>query len=125
MPLRLLLAPLAAAALVAGAAACGGPDQPVEVGPGRPDRGRQAIEDYGCGACHVIPGIRGADSHVGPPLTAFSRRGYIAGRLPNSPEDLVRWIRDPQSVDPETAMPDLGVSTAEAEDIAAYLFTLR
>lgn len=86
--------------------------------------GQEVIEDYGCAACHTIPGIPRADTMVGPPLTDWSERHYIAGQLPNLPSNLVTWIVDPQSVEPETAMPDLGVSEAEARDIAAYLYTL-
>ncbi len=92
---------------------------------GRPERGAELIESYGCGACHVVPGVRGADGTVGPPLTDFAVRGYIAGQLPNNGRNLVHWIMDPDGVEPGTAMPDLGVTEAEARDIAAYLFTLE
>jgi cytochrome c len=115
-----------AAALVA--AACGSTPTrtpPPQVPDGDPRRGAEAIERFGCGSCHVIPGIREADGTVGPPLTDFARRGFIAGQLPNNGENLVRWIMDPQAVEPGTAMPDLRVSEADARDIAAYLFTLR
>ncbi|MGQ0562672.1 MAG: c-type cytochrome [Gemmatimonadota bacterium] len=88
-------------------------------------RGRQLIGKYGCGACHTVPGVRGADGLVGPPLVDFAQRGYIAGRLPNTPEHLVRWIVNPQSVDSLTAMPALGVTVPDARDIAAYLYTLE
>jgi cytochrome c len=62
---------------------------------------------------------------VGPPLTTFARRAYIAGQLPNQPENLIRWIQDPQAVEPGTAMPNLRVSPVVARDMAAYLYTLR
>ncbi len=91
---------------------------------GRPALGVAAIDRYGCGTCHVIPGIRTARGKTGPPLSDFSDRAYIAGALPNRPEHLVRWIRDPQSVEPGTAMPNLGVSDADARHIASYLYTL-
>ena len=55
----------------------------------------------------------------------FSRRTMIAGELPNSPDNLVRWIKDPELVEPGTAMPDLGLTDSEARDVAAYLYTLR
>lgn len=92
---------------------------------GDADRGARAINRYGCGSCHVIPGIREARGMVGPPLTDFGARTIIAGRLPNVPDSLERWIRVPQEVDPGTAMPDLDVSDQDARDIAAYLLTLR
>jgi cytochrome c len=83
------------------------------------------VREYGCHACHMIPGVRGARAYVGPPLTHWSRRIYIAGLLPNTPENLVRWIVDPRSVHPETAMPNTGITEAEARHIAAYLQSLR
>jgi cytochrome c len=92
---------------------------------GDADRGRAAIDGFGCGACHVIPGIRGARGMVGPPLTQFALRAYIAGQLPNQPDNLLLWLQDPQGIEPGTAMPNLGVGPAVARDIAAYLYTLR
>lgn len=88
-------------------------------------RGHAAILNHNCGSCHTIPGVRGAFGMVGPPLLAFGRRTYIAGRLPNNPENLERWLRNPQQVEPGTAMPDLGLGKGEARDVAAYLYTLR
>lgn len=99
-------------------------DEPRMVTGGDPDRGRTLIRSYGCHACHTVPGVSGADALVGPPLSHWRWRVYIAGRVPNSPDALVRWIMDPRTVDPLTAMPDMGVSEADARDIAAYLFTL-
>ncbi|HEX8180033.1 MAG TPA: c-type cytochrome [Pyrinomonadaceae bacterium] len=92
---------------------------------GDPQRGQAAITRYGCATCHTIPGIRGADALVGPPLTQMAGRSYIAGVLPNAPENMVRWLKDPPQVDRLTAMPNLGVTDADARDIAAYLYTLR
>jgi putative membrane protein len=90
-----------------------------------PDRGRVQIRRYGCGSCHTIPGIVGANGMVGPPLTSISQRVFIAGVLPNEPDNMVKWIENPQGVDSKTAMPNMGVKTQEARDIAAYLYTLR
>jgi cytochrome c1 len=88
-------------------------------------RGEQVLEAYGCGACHTIPGVRGARGLVGPPLLWWSRRSFIAGQVPNTPENLVRWIRNPQTVEPRTAMPALGLTEQQARDAAEYLYTLR
>ena len=88
-------------------------------------RGRAAVREFGCGSCHTIPGIKGADALVGPPLDRIASRTYIAGVLVNSPENLVRWIGNPPGVDPLTAMPNLHVSEADARDIATYLYTLQ
>jgi cytochrome c1 len=91
---------------------------------GDAERGERALVRLGCGSCHVIPGVAGAEGGVGPPLTHFADRSYVAGRLRNEPVALVKWIRDPMDVDSATAMPDLGVTESEARDIAAYLYTL-
>lgn len=121
---------LAAVAVAAATAVGGGCDDGraaarAELAGGDPERGAAVIREAGCGACHTIPGVDGAGGLVGPPLTSWSRRSYIAGALPNSPENLVRWIADPPSVEPGTAMPDLDLSREEARDVAAYLYTLR
>ena len=90
-----------------------------------PGRGKQAMNQYACVTCHRIPGIVGANAPVGPPLERIGTRGFIAGALPNTPENMARWLRHPQAVNPRSAMPDLGVSERDARDIAAYLATLR
>lgn len=108
-------------------AACG-EAQPVALAApsgGEATAGREAIRRYGCGACHQIPGVRGAQGLVGPPLEDFAQRKYIAGSLPNDPENLVLWIMDPQAVEPGTAMPNLLVTETDARNIAAYLAMLR
>jgi cytochrome c len=100
---------------------------PQTVTGGIAERGRAILEAnrYGCAACHVIPGVVGARGLVGPPLNAMGLRGYIAGRLPNKPENMIHWIAHPQSVDPQTAMPETGISEDDARHVAAYLYTLR
>jgi len=87
--------------------------------------GEHLIYAYGCGSCHLIPGVAEANGSVGPPLQGFGSRIYIAGLLVNTPENLLHWISKPQEVDPGTAMPDLGVTEPQARDIAAYLYTLQ
>jgi len=87
-------------------------------------QGELALAQLGCGTCHTIPGVTGADGSAGPPLVRWSERTYIAGEVPNTPRNLLHWIMSPQSIEPGTAMPDLGVSLTTARDIAAYLYTL-
>jgi cytochrome c1 len=89
------------------------------------DTGREVIRQQGCGACHTIPGVPGARGLVGPPLTAFGRRGYIAGRVSNNRSNLVRWLLDPRTVDPMTVMPRVGLTDQQARQAAAYLYTLK
>ena len=92
---------------------------------GNPRKGPAAIGRYGCGSCHTIPKVRSAVGTVGPPLTGIALRGYLAGRLPNSPDNMVRWIQHPQHVEKGTAMPEMGVTDTDARDITAFLYTLR
>lgn len=92
---------------------------------GNPSRGRAAVSCYGCATCHTIPGIRGADALVGPPLTQIASRSYIAGVLPNTPDKMIRWIENPPQVDRLTVMPNPGVNERDARDIAGYLYTLK
>jgi cytochrome c oxidase assembly factor CtaG len=89
------------------------------------DRGRNAISHYGCGSCHNIPGISGANGLVGPSLANIASRVFIAGVLTNEPDNMIRWIENPPAVDSKTTMPNLGVTPRDARDIAAYLYTLR
>ncbi len=91
---------------------------------GDPLQAPQAIQKYGCGSCHTIAGIAGAEGAVGPRLTHLSQRSFLAGELPNTPENLILWIQHPQQVKPGTAMPEMGVSDADARNIAAYLYSM-
>ncbi len=88
-------------------------------------QGSQLIAKYGCDTCHVIPGIDSARGMIGPSLDHVGTRPMIAGTLPNTPENLVRYIQNPQLVGAQNTMPNLGVKPEEARDIAAYLATLK
>jgi cytochrome c1 len=119
-----------AGSLVVWAVGCRGnnPELGVRAAPvvgGDPGRGANAIVRYDCGNCHTVPGVAGAHGEVAAPLLWFSRRTFIAGVLPNTPENLVQWIKNPRAVEPLTAMPTLGLTDQEARDVAAYLYTLR
>ena len=108
-------------------AGCGPEEVPTElriVG-GDADAGRAVIAAFECGVCHHVPGVIGAHGVVGPPLSAFGRRQFIAGVVPNTPAILVKWVQDAPSLAPETAMPSLPLSERQARDVAAYLYTLR
>jgi cytochrome c len=89
---------------------------------GDAERGRAALVRHECGVCHVIPGIGAAVGQVGPALDDYSRRPYVAGKFPNEPATLVRWIVDAPAMAPRTAMPAIEMSQQEARDIAAYLY---
>lgn len=91
---------------------------------GDPVAGKDTIRAYGCAACHDIPGVDMPGGRVGPPLRGFAKRAYIGGELPNTPENLERWVRDPHQIEKHVAMPTLGLTRKEARDVAAYLYTL-
>jgi cytochrome c2 len=90
---------------------------------GDPSRGEAMFIQYGCGSCHALKDVRNATGTVGPPLDGVALRTIIAGHLANKPENMEKWIRDPQQVSPGTAMPDLGVGEGDARDITAFLYT--
>jgi cytochrome c1 len=114
------------ACLALALSACGEQGASVERrGVGNLEAGRAALAAHDCGVCHRIPGVRGARGLVGPPLDRFGRNVYIAGRFPNTPEMLVRWIVNPPALEPLSAMPAVGVDEADARDIAAYLLSLQ
>lgn len=92
---------------------------------GDTEKGKSAITRYGCATCHTIPGIKGADALVAPSLEHVASRSYVAGVLPNTPSNVIRWIQNPPGVDHQTAMPNLGVTDTDARDIASYLYTLK
>jgi cytochrome c len=113
---------LVGALLLAG---CNGSHSVRTVPGGNPRAGKVAIQAYGCGSCHTVPGVRGADGLAAPPLTRFASRSFIAGEASNTTDNLIRWIQAPESIEPGTAMPNLGVTAGIARDIAAYLYTLH
>jgi cytochrome c len=115
----------AASLLLAGCGGRGQARQAESITGGDLERGRAAIGKYGCGACHTIAGVAAARGLVGPPLTGIGERMYVAGVLPNNAENIVRWIRDPKGVDGKTAMPNLGVDSRDAIDIATYLYSTK
>lgn len=123
MPRGRIAAPAGACVLLL--AGCGQPGtEPQTLAGADVGRGRRAIERVGCGACHVIPGVRWPRSRVGPSLDAFAERALIAGRFPNQPETLALWVRNAPALSPATGMPPMPLSEQEARDVAAYLYTL-
>lgn len=92
---------------------------------GDPERGVFLMQHYGCGGCHRIPSVVGAGGKAAPSLEHLASEAYISGNLPNTPENVMRWIESPHSILPKTKMPDLGIGNAEARDITTFLWSLR
>ena len=94
-------------------------------GGGDAARGKDAVVRYGCTACHNIPGVEGPRGMVGPPLDHMAARAFIAGKIQNTAPNMTQWIENPQSLDPNNAMPNVGVTPQDAKDIAAFMYTLK
>ena len=119
-----LIAVLGSAAL--GLAACQPAHAPTAFAKvGDAVRGQRLTLQMGCGACHEIPGVSGAHGLSGPPLEQMGERTIIAGLLPNTPPNMIRWLKSPQSIVPGNAMPNTGLDDRDAADVAAFLYTLR
>jgi mono/diheme cytochrome c family protein len=86
-------------------------------------RGKKILGQYACQSCHKVPGVTGSDVDVGRPLDGLARRPVIVGRLAPTQDNLIAWIRNPQAIEPRTAMPNMGVTERDALDISAYLLS--
>lgn len=107
------------------ASACGSEKTPSRVERGDPERGRLLTQQYQCAACHFIPEVQGVGGDAGPSLKYMGRLSYIAGSIPNQPENMIRFLQNPPEVKPGTLMPALGISEEEARHMAAFMYTLR
>ncbi len=85
-------------------------------------RGRLMVLEFGCSGCHIVASVRQARGRVGPNLENIREQIYLAGILPNQPDNMVQWLMNPREISPQTAMPDLHVSEQDARDIGAFLY---
>lgn len=92
---------------------------------GNPKAGRKVLVQYGCTACHSIPGISETGDITAPSLAHIGNRQTLAGIVPNTPENMVEWIQSPSRLKAGTSMPGMNVPEKQARDIAAFLYTLR
>lgn len=119
------LAAIAMACAWSGAGCADKSDLPRKLAGADPSRAIPLMERAGCAACHQVPGILWPAGATAASLDGFGASPLISGRLPNQPDVLVRFLRDAPSLDPQTAMPPMPLTEAEARDVAAYLYTLR
>lgn len=102
------------------------PAPTVPVLAGNPERGRMLAAQYGCNVCHAIPGVDGPQGSLGPSLAGIASRPTISmGVVQNTPENLRKFIENPGALNPQSPMPPIGLPHSDAQDIAAYLQTLR
>ena len=98
------------------------------VGAGDPERGKAIVLETGpCKTCHYIEGTA-AQGRVAPrELTHFMTYPTIAQvpNLTNNPENLAKWLENPQALKPGTAMPNNGLNKQQIADLVAYLQTLK
>jgi cytochrome c oxidase subunit 2 len=91
---------------------------------------RQGLEVFtaqGCGACHRIDGVAGADGRLGPDLTRVgARQSIAAGLLPGGVGNLAAWIASSQHLKPGNKMPSYDRLTGEdLRAVSAYLESLK
>ena len=88
-------------------------------------RGREAFHELSCVNCHTIRGTT-ATGTFGPDLThLMNRQTLAAGMVPNTRENLRKWIADPQSIKPGSLMPAFGLSEQQLDEVVAYLESLH
>lgn len=98
--------------------------QPVVAG--NSERGRQLAAQYGCNVCHAIPGVDGPQGSLGPSLAGMASRPTISmGVVPNTPDKVAVFVQDPATLNPQSSMPAMGIPPNDAQDIAAFLATLK
>ena len=113
---------LVCAALASG---CAKEEPASRVAGGDPERGRLLVQQYQCAACHFIPEVQGPNGDAGPSLQSMGRMSYIAGSIPNQPENMIRFLQNAPAVKPGTLMPALGISDDEARHMAAFMYSLK
>jgi cytochrome c2 len=126
--LKATLVPWVVVALVIAVAFSCGPnrvDAARALTGGEPERGRELIGRFSCASCHFIPGVSEDLGKLGPSLDGVATRATLGGQVPNTPDNMKRWIRDPHAMKRGSAMPKLGVTGDDARDLAAFMYTLR
>ncbi len=87
--------------------------------------GQFVFEHQACINCHTVSGTV-ANGRYGPDLThLMSRETLAAGAIANNPQNLERWVADPDQFKPGSMMPAMHLSDRDNEAIAAYLETLK
>jgi cytochrome c oxidase subunit 2 len=89
-------------------------------------KGLEIFRTETCINCHAINGVPGANSRVAPDLTHVgSRRQLAAGIIENTPENMRRWVKNPQAIKPGALMPDFYLDDQQIDQLASYLSSLR
>jgi cytochrome c oxidase subunit 2 len=92
---------------------------------GDAEKGRAVFSQMTCVNCHTIEGMA-SRANEGPNLTHFASRKYLGARIvPNTPENLRLWLKDPQQIKPGAKMPDFNLTPVQINELVAYFETLR
>src|SRR5262249_9862152 len=87
-------------------------------------QGKEFFSKAACVGCHTITGI--SAGRIGPDLTHFASRKTFAGSLMMStPDNLAKWIENPDHMKPGALMPNLGMTADQSKAITAYLLSLK
>lgn len=88
-------------------------------------KGRRIFETTACINCHAVTGTV-ANGRFGPDLTHLMSRDTIAsGAVPNTAENLRKWIQNPDAFKPGSLMPAMQLNDQELDAVTAYLVALR
>ena len=93
--------------------------------PGIAESGKAIFTSKACTGCHTIQGIPEAQGKVGPELTHWAGNSLIADTIPNTDENLRKWLKDPPVVKPGTLMPNQNLTDSEIDALIAFLRTLK
>jgi len=92
--------------------------------PSPDDPKARAFFSQSCVNCHRVRGTPARGDYA-PDLThLMSRQTLASGMVPNTPENLRRWVEDPNTIKPGCLMPAFRLSEQERESIVEYLLTL-
>jgi cytochrome c oxidase subunit 2 len=87
--------------------------------------GGELFQNSACIGCHTISGTR-AQGVLGPNLAHVgSRLALAADTISNTPEEMARWLTNPQAVKPGNKMPNLSLSSEAVQQLTAYLQSLK
>ncbi len=89
------------------------------------EKGRSIFIERACVGCHTIQGIPEAQGKVGPELTHQASNSLIVDVLPNTEENLKKYLKDPAAVKPGALMPNQYLLDSEIEALVAFLRTLK
>jgi cytochrome c oxidase subunit 2 len=92
------------------------------------DPGNEAQQEFqrqSCINCHAVRGTPARGTYA-PDLThLMSRETIAAGMFPNTPENLRRWVDDPQKMKAGCLMPAFGLGQRQRDLIVDYLLSLK